>query len=501
MTHAPMKEPSLTSGTAVMTAGRIFAVGTAYALNVFLARQLGPAAFGLFGVVITVVLWLELLVAEGLPLWIVRTVDPDGRGPLIPRAYVLGQIAFSIALALALALSAPLLAHVFAEPASVLPIRVAALDIPLFALYNLLLAVLLGSRRFGLQSAATSGYALTKLAATVALVLGGLSVLGAVLGSVAASAGGLIVTFALIRLVFRGRPLVGGSSDLVALAPTGTGPLREGTPAPLGDAISGSSATALLLITQSLALSADLWLVKAMLPAANAGYYRAASLVAQVPIALSTGIVWGLYAAYSSAHRRNDDVRQQHYLSQTVRLLVAAAGLWTALVVTTAGPLLATIFSKGYEVGAPLLVVLGAGTAVGLIGVALAPVLLIEGKTRRVLIAAASLVVAEIVAAAVLVPRIGALGAALAVTGAFTAASAAALVAVRGRLAFPLLATLARLLVPAVVVAALAFWIAPVAGLGLLAWYCLLSAVFAVLLFATRGVTIEDVRAVREGFR
>ena len=500
MTAPLREEASLTSGTAVMTAGRVLAVGAAYVLNVFLARELGPVTFGLFGVVITVVLWLELLVAEGLPLWIVRTVDTDGAGPLVPRTQVLGQVALSIGLAVALALAAPGLARVFSEPTAVLPIRVAALDIPLFAAYNLLLAVLLGSRRFGLESVATSGYALTKLAATVVLVMSGLSVLGAVIGSIAASAGGLFIALVLVGRTFRGRALV-GAAPLTAGEPGLPAPLVEGTLAPPGGAISGSGVTALLLVSQSLALSADLWLVKAMLPAASAGYYRAASLVAQVPLALSSGMVWGLYAAYSAAHRRGDAARQRHYLSQTVRLLIAAGGLWTALVVPTAGALLATIFSPAYASGGPLLVTLVAGTALGLIGVALAPVLLIEGRTRQVLVAAVSLVTAEIIAAAVLAPRTGAIGVALSVSCAFALASTAALIAVKDRLAFPVLGTLARLLTPAVAVGALAFVAAPAPGLHLFVWYGILTAVFGILLFATRGVTMDDVGAVREGFR
>lgn len=500
MTAPHRTEPSLTSGTAVMTAGRVVAVGAAYGLNVFLARELGPVTFGLFGVVITVVLWLELLVAEGLPLWIVRTVDPDGAGPLVPRTQVLGQVALSVGLAVALALAAPWLARVFSEPAVVMPIRVAALDIPLFAAYNLLLAVLLGSRRFGLQTVATSGYALTKLAVTVVLVMSGLSLLGAVIGSIAASIGGLLIALLLVVRTFRGRALV-GASRLAVVEPGLPTPLVEETLAPRGGAISGSGVMALLLLTQSLALSADLWLVKAMLPAASAGYYRAASLVAQVPFALSGGMVWGLYAAYSAAYRRGDAARQRHYLSQAVRLLIAAGGLWTALVVPTAGALLTTIFSPAYASGGPLLVTLVAGTALGLIGVALAPVLLIEGRTRQVLVAAVSLATAEIVAAAVLAPRAGAGGVALAVACAFALASTAAFIAVKDRLAFPVPATLARLVAPALVVGTLADIAAPAPGLGLFAWYGVLTAVFGILLFATRGMTFDDVRAVREGFR
>jgi len=476
-----------------MTVARVFAVAVGYALNVYLARSLGPESFGLFATVLTVLTWLELAVAEGLPPWVIRIVDREETGPLVPPAYVWGQLALSVVLMAGLFLAAPLLASAFGQPAAALFFRVAAIDIPIFALYNLFIGVLIGTRQYGLQTLSTSGYSLVKLLATVVFVGAGLSVLGAVLGGVVASVGGLVLTIGAAMLFLRGRPLVGE----VQLADVEDSGLAEATK---GGVLAGSVIPAVLLAAQQLSLSADLWLVKAMLPPDRAGFYRAASLVAQVPLTLSAGIVWSLYAEYSDAQRRGDTARQSRYLTQIARLVVAAAGLCIAVVVPTAGALLNTIFSRAYEGGSMVLVVLITGISLGGLAIAFAPIAILEGHGWTVLPVAVGLVGTEIAASVFLIGRLGLVGAAIPVAVAFTLGSVAVGLAFRHRFKLTL-GQLAQLIVPAVVVGGVGIFVHPAPGLQLVVYYVLAVAVFGGLLFATGGLTLRDIAEFREEMR
>ena len=496
----PTGRSSLTKGSVLLTAAGVLTVGLGYALNVYLARTLGLERFGLLGVVLTVLVWLELVVAEGLPLWLARTVDRAETGPLMPRSYAIGQVGVSLLLSVGLIVVAPWLARIFAQPAEATLFRVAAIDIPLFGLYNLFLAVLLGTRAYWLQAASTTAYSVVKLIATVSLVGAGLAVLGGVLGSVSASLGGLVVTVVLVVAAFRGRPVF-GDSGAPTLAARSSAVSAEWSAALVGGALAGSVVTAMLVITQSLALSADLWLVKALLPGGAAGYYRAASLIAQVPLALGAGAVWGLYAAYSEAQKRGDTERQRHYVSQATRLFMAVGGLWVAIVVPSARSLMVTVYSPVYAAGGSVLSALAIGTAVGAVGVALAPILILEGHVRAVVAVPSALVALEIVIALVLIPRVGAVGAAVAVALAFSGATVAVLVAVKKRLSFPMAATSLRLLVPAFLVLLLGLVVRPAPGIWLLGWYVVLLALYCALLFLTGGLTLGDVEAVMEGFK
>lgn len=479
------KSASLTRGSVVLTASRVVTVGIAYALNVFLARQLGPDLFGLLAVIITVLAWFELFVAEALPLWVVRVVDSNADGPLIPRSYLYAQLGLSVALAVALFVMAPLLAGVFGTPNDTMLYRIAALDLPLFALFALFQGVILGGRAYMLQATGEISYSLAKLTATVVFVGSGLVVLGAILGSLTASVVGATLAFALIAWRFRGRKLVGhGAAQSAHTA---------------GDAIRGSIVPAVLILSQSLAVSADLWIVKAMLPAADAGFYRAAGLFAHVPITLSSGIVWGMYAAYSDAHRRGDTGRLRHYVSQVTRLLVAAGGLWIAVIVPTASALLTFVFSAEYAPGGTVLAILAVGMGVGMLGVALAPLLLIEGHARAVLIGVVSILGAEIIAALVLTARIGSSGTAIAVTASYVVGTVLALAAMRRHITLQLGVTFLRLLAPALVVGLAAWAIDPAPDAWLIAWYAVFALAFTGMLFLTRAITREDIEAIKGG--
>lgn len=477
-----------------MTFARVLAVGVGYALNVYLARSLGPTSFGLFATVITVLTWLELVVAEGLPPWVIRIVDREETGPLVPTGYVWGQVGIALLITMLLIFMAPTLAGLFKQPESANYFRIASLDVPVFALYNLFLAVLIGTREYGLQTITSTGYSVVKLLSTIAFVGGGLAVVGAVYGSIAASVGGVVLTVGAAMLFLHGRPLVGR----VTLPENDPG-FAEATK---GGAVAGSVMPAVLLAAQQLAVSADLWLVRAMLAPEVAGFYRAASLVAQVPLTLSAGIVWSLYSEYSDAQRRGDIERQSRYLTQIARLVVAAAGLCMAVVIPTAGPLLNTIFSSAYEGGTQVLMVLIAGISLGGFAIAFAPIAILEGRGWTVLPVAVGLVFAEIVAAIYLVGQttLGAVGAAIPVAVAFSIGSVAVMIAFRDKISLPV-TTLARLIVPAVVVGVMGVFVHPAPGLQLIGYYVIAVLAFGGLLFATGGLTTADIAQFRKEMR
>ena len=498
----------LTRGSIVVTVTKVVTIVAGYATNVFLARHLGPDAFGLFGVVVTVLLWLELFVAEGLPLWVARTTDSAaGWRRALPRRYLLAQLALSAALVGMLLLAAPALARVFGAPASTGLFRLASVDIPIFAFYNLLLSVLIGARLYAAQSGSIIAYHVSKLAATVALVgIAGLAAVGAVLGSVTASAVGLAVTLGLLlahgarartslaphaqvteEFSAAGDPIVAGAHEPDAAEPTA------------GDVVSGSVAPAVLILLQTLLFSASLWLLRALVPGDQAGYFRAASLVGQVPIELAAGFTWALYAAYAAAYRAGDIARCRHYVSQATRLVLTCSVAWAAIVAPTATNAMALLFSAEYRASGPALAVLSVGFGAGLLGIVLAPTLLIRGRGAVLLGVSAVLVVAEIALVAVLAVRLGALGAAIASGASLGLGGIALLGFVAPELDVAIVPLLARTLVPGAIVALVAALVPVPAPVWLLGWYPVLVALLAALLWAFKAVTPADLDAVRGG--
>ena len=506
----------LTRGSLLITATQVVTVAVAYATNVFLARRLGPDAFGLFGVIVTVMMWLEMFVAEGLPLWVARTTDSvaDLRHA-VPRHYVLAQLALSVALVAALVLSAPTLARVFGAPNSTGLFRLASVDIPIYAGYALLIGVLIGARLYRAQSASLIAYQLAKLIATVTLVgTAGLAVVGAVLGSVTASVVGLGTSAASVFAHSRRLGPATGPGSAAAAPPRADGAEEAADRAAMiaagagqpqtpmssaSDVLGGSAASAAFVLLQTLLLAAGLWLLRAMVPGDEAGYFRAASLVGQVPIELSAGFTWALYAAYAAAFRAGDTIRCRHYLSQATRLVVTCGVAWVAIVAPTATDVTALLFSARYQAGGPPLAALSVGLGVGLLGMVLGPTFLIRERKALLIGVSAALVVVEIVLVAVLAPRFGAFGAAIASAVSLALGGVMLLAFVTPELDFKLVPLLVRTLVPGAIVGLVAGLVPMPGPTWLILWYPALAALFAALLWASGAVTRADLQAVREG--
>jgi glycosyltransferase involved in cell wall biosynthesis/O-antigen/teichoic acid export membrane protein len=517
----PAGQGQLTRGSLLVVATKLVTIAAAYATNVFLARRLGPDAFGLFGVVVTVLLWLELFVAEGLPLWVARTTETTTLRRALPRYYLMAQLALSAALVAVLLIAAPTLAHVFGAPNSTGLFRLASIDIPIYALYALLLSVLVGTRLYRAQSGSLIVYQFAKLVATVVLVATfGLAVVGAVLGSVTASVAGLIATLALVLVHARDaetnadgqperaearEPRVSPSAvpppdlaDTTAVASPNPADSAESQPRP-SEVFGGSAASATLLLLQTLLFSASLWLLRATDPGNAAGYFRAASLVSQVPIELAAGFTWVLYAAYAAAYRAGDVARCRHYMTQASRLVITSAVAWGAIVAPTASHVSELIFGAQYRASGPSLAALSVGFSAGLIGLVLGPTLLIRGRSGLLLGISAGLVAVEVVLVALLAPRLGALGAGIA-SGASLALGGVVLMAFFApELNFPLGSMLFRTLVPGAIVALVAVFVPMPAPVWLLGWYPVLAMLFVALLWLFKAITPADLDAFREG--
>src|SRR5262245_30020825 len=65
-------------GTRQLFLARVFFFASAYVVAAILARNLGPADYGVYGVVISQLLWLEIVVSAGVPAAAAKLIA-DGR--------------------------------------------------------------------------------------------------------------------------------------------------------------------------------------------------------------------------------------------------------------------------------------------------------------------------------------------------------------------------------------------------------------------------------------
>jgi hypothetical protein len=196
MPTSPHRNPAIaraTTGAVWQLMGVLCLTGSSYVMVMLLARQLGPSAYGVFGVVYSVLLASELVMRLGVPQAITRLVAAgDPRATDIVATGLTINVAANL-LALAVFWSvAPILADVLNVADGTRLFRIASLDLPFFAVYTYASHVLIGRHDFRINAIGTCAYGLTKVAGVVALlVTDQVGVAGALVVNIAASVVGL----------------------------------------------------------------------------------------------------------------------------------------------------------------------------------------------------------------------------------------------------------------------------------------------------------------------
>ncbi|NEP19468.1 MAG: oligosaccharide flippase family protein, partial [Leptolyngbya sp. SIO4C1] len=205
-----MTKARLVSGTTWIALAEALMLPTGFLTVVFLTRQLGPESYGLFALAATLIAWIEWSINSIFSRTTVKFVGDAIAWQPVATTVIRTQLTCSVLAALTLALLAPAIAAFLHEPALAPLLWLFALEIPLF---NLALAhqnILTGLGQFAPRAAITASRWIARLLLIVGLVQLGLSISGAILGSVAASLISLIVCRCYIR------PSLWQSSDFSA---------------------------------------------------------------------------------------------------------------------------------------------------------------------------------------------------------------------------------------------------------------------------------------------
>ena len=458
-----------------------------YVLQMILARWLGPSQFGVFVVVMNVLVWVEITVNNGVPSALQKFL-PDESLPerSVRRAAVRVQAMIGAGVFLVLFAAAPLLAVLLRDRALAAYLRLAFLDILAMGAYAYYRGVLNGWRAFPQLALIITAYSFTKLLVSSLLVYLGLGVEGALIGNIASSLGGLAAGFLWTRRL----GIRNGMQD----EPTGLPPFER-------QIFAFVVPTILFTLASNILLGLDLMVVKALQADADlVGYYGAASNLANAPRLFLLAFSFTLLPSLSHAIAARDDAQTRHYLRQTIRLLSLVLLPIIALVTSTARSLVTFVFSAPYQPAAPILSVLIFTYAAYTVYITLVTALLAENRPGWALAIPGALLPVALGAIWLGASRFGGMGAAFASLFSVSSAAVVASAYVFHRyrpsvdirsLARITLASLAafgggRLLstVP------LVDW-APAAA-TLLAGYALLGGLYLGLLLALREIHLQD---------
>lgn len=189
----------LATGTMGIFLANALFLPTGFITAIFLARHLGPMYYGLFALVSRLVIWIEW---SGTSIFSSPTIKFIGEaedwrpiGTIVARLYL--TIGCGIG-ALLWILSTPL-SGLFNEPSMARYLRLFAVDIPIFSLASVNLNILAGLGRFKEQAQITACRVFARMVLIILFVGMGLSVEGAILGTIGASVVELILSTLCIR--------------------------------------------------------------------------------------------------------------------------------------------------------------------------------------------------------------------------------------------------------------------------------------------------------------
>ncbi len=389
-------------GTVTMALAVPVALAAGAVLHIFLARALRPELYGVLAIVTSVIMWCELAGQSLLASAASRAVARAGTNwQGVAGAALRANLAWTLGLMGACLLGAPTIAAAVGEPGLTPYVRLMAVDIPLWVLWGLHNAILNGRRRYGVRALSLSVYWVGKVILVCGLVALGLSVKGAILGSIGASVVGLATAWA-----FNGIGL-----------PKSTYPARELI-------VFGLPLLGLAVIDQ-LMLGMDLWCVKAIMPSVEAaGHYGVARYGCQAAMMVPFAVVGAMFPTLTGAIKRNNRQSIEELIRESARFVVIVIAPMIAIIACSGKEVISLVFGHAYApAAAPLLILLAGALALGMRYVG-NTVLVAAGRPGTVLAALAPMLPINIALNLTLVPRYGLVGAATAtaITGGLAAA-------------------------------------------------------------------------------
>jgi len=326
-------------GAATLFVAQFTLTLSSYVVVLALARALGPELYGAYGIVYSFLLSIELIGRLGLPQAVSKLIADQRTAA--PQLEATGLTLAAIVYATIFAgfwLAAPGLGALFHVADGARLFRIAAIDIPFYGVYFMLVNILTGRRLFHAAGLGTIVYGLTKAAGILVLVQIGPSIAGALV----VNAIGSIVALAVVI------PFVGRAPLRLTLA--------ERRPI-----IRLAVPVALISLGTQTVISIDLWMLNAVGTAVDdaiKGLYVAAVNVARIPNFVAFVASAVLVPTIAAALAANDQAAARSYLGGAVRFMAITLLPGCTLIAINAAEVLTLLFSSDYAAGADLLVVL-----------------------------------------------------------------------------------------------------------------------------------------------
>lgn len=471
------KQSRLTGAVSLVIAQAVVLV-FGYATHLWIGRFLGPAPYGIYGVILSVQSIVGLLLTLGVPVAVSRYVARDERSAhsiLLQGLRV--QTVVAVVVSFLTLLASPIIARLLGDMTLVNYIRFSAVIILLQAYYPVFAQFLSGLHHFNRQAALTALYAVAKLVGALTLVYWW-QVYGAFAGF---AIGGIVA--ALFGWVWSKRH--GGKK-----------PQRL----PVRALLEFAGTYVLILVGLQLLISLDLFMVKALLrDDIQAGYYNAAVTLSRISYMLLQALAFILLPSVSALTKPGEPHENAAaFIADALRYLIMLIVPSVALAAATSRALVTLFYSQEYLTAAPVLTVLMVGLGCLAFFLLLSNIVAGAGKAKIGLAVTAALLGLSAVLGSQLIPRFGLQGAAwqTTITGVVGLAALGTYTFRAFRIPIPIRSTINILLASAVCIAPTYFWQAT--PLTIFFQYLLAAVLYVASLLVLGEISAGDRRRISE---
>jgi stage V sporulation protein B len=395
-------------GTLQLMAAEAGVMVGGYLTVIVLARGLGPHAYGIYGIILSILVGVELIGRLGIPQALAKLIpENDAQAPQLEQtALTLSLVVSGIIFGL-FWLSAPTLANILQIPEGTALLRLAAIDIPFYGMYFTCDEILGGRRQFGAAALGGLIYAGGKAFGVVLLYWWGLSISGALLVNIIASIAALLFMAGHVSL----RAIIPERACMAMI-------LRLALP------------MALFSLGMQGLLSVDLWALRVLgrrLADETTGWYVAAVNVAKLPTVISFVMMGVLIPVMSRALSQGNTALARRHVQGAVRFLCVVLLPICVLSALSAESIMAFLYSSRYAEGAFFLriLVFGFGLSYTFL-ITLCAMLIASGLSLTAAAITLVLIPLEVLLHGLVIPSYGGIGAAAVGTLAMTLGAIAA---------------------------------------------------------------------------